>query len=276
MTRKLVLIGCIAILALGRAANAAAQYREQLTDYTVATWTDKDGLPSGRVRALAQDTEGYLWLGTDSGVVRFDGIRFLSWEALGLPHVPHGSVLTLLAARDGSVWIGFEFGGVARLHEQKLQMWNARHEIGGAYNYSLMEDHSGAIWVTSREGLHRFSNNRWENLVGRDGLPTGKEVMAVYEDSRNDLWVALRDSVFRRRQGQRQFEQIDTFEDATLLYQWFSEDPKGVIWVTDLRQGIRPVETRIKRQHPIRGLGVQALHDRRGNLWVGTSGAGLW
>src|SRR5262245_57773932 len=114
LTRNLARIGCITVLALACTSAVDAQSKKQLADYTVTTWTDKDGLPSGRVRALAQDQRGYLWLGTDNGVIRFDGIRFVPWDALGLPAVPHATVSTLLSARDGSLWIGFEVGGVAR------------------------------------------------------------------------------------------------------------------------------------------------------------------
>lgn len=266
----------LALLTLPAPLPTHAEPRAPLAEYTVTTWTDKDGLTSGRVRALAQDTTGYLWLGTDSGVIRFDGFRFTSWEALGLAPVPHGPVSTLLAARDGSLWIGFEFGGVARLHQRQVQMWTTPADIGVSYNASLMEDHTGAVWVVSRDGLHRYAGGRWENLFGRDGLPTGKEVMSVFEDSRSDIWVALRDSIFRRRYGQSRFEQADTLEEATLIYQWFSEDAAGQVWRTDLRTGARPIGDRGRSTSLMSGLGVQVIHDRQGGLWVGTRGEGLW
>ncbi len=259
-----------------QATSSVAQQQKELTDYTVATWTDKDGLPAGRVRALAQDQAGYLWLGTDSGILRFDGNRFVTWGALGLPLTPHTIVSTLLSARDGSLWIGFEYGGVIRLQNGEVQMWKAPDDVGVSYTASLMEDHEGAIWLTSREGLHRFFGGRWENFFGRHGLPANKEVMAVFEDSRDDVWVAVRDSVFRRRRGETQFQQVDTLEDATLLYQRFSEDASGVVWRTDLRQGTRALGLASQPASPVRGLGTQVLHDRAGNVWVGTRGEGLW
>jgi ligand-binding sensor domain-containing protein len=72
-----------------------------LADYTVTTWNENDGLPAGRIRAIAQDADGYLWLGTDAGLVRFDGVRFDALRSLGDVRVPVGAVSALLNARDG-------------------------------------------------------------------------------------------------------------------------------------------------------------------------------
>jgi ligand-binding sensor domain-containing protein len=62
------------------AAAHAQSGKDPLADYTLTTWNENDGLPAGRIRAIAQDADGYLWLGTDAGLVRFDGVRFDAWR----------------------------------------------------------------------------------------------------------------------------------------------------------------------------------------------------
>src|ERR1043165_4263360 len=95
-------------------ATAVADAGGGLAGYSVTTWTEKEGLPAGRVRALAQSDEGYLCLGLETGLVRFDGLRFARWNASRLPE---GSVWSLLSARDHSVWIGFSGAApIVRLH----------------------------------------------------------------------------------------------------------------------------------------------------------------
>ena len=95
-----------------RPAVAAAQLG--LADYVVTTWSGKDGLAFGQIQAIEQDADGYLWLGTDAGLVRFDGVRFVPSRALGLgTKVPEATVMSLFRSRDGTVWVGF--GGSAAM-----------------------------------------------------------------------------------------------------------------------------------------------------------------
>ena len=77
-----------------------------LDDYDVTTWSEKDGLPPASIRALEQGADGELWLGTETGLVRFDGQRFIPFERSPNGHPPSGSVSALLSTRDGSLWVG--------------------------------------------------------------------------------------------------------------------------------------------------------------------------
>src|SRR5436190_6300152 len=79
-----------------------------LSGYTMTSWTLADGIPIGPVSAMVQDTEGYLWLGTTSGIVRFDGARFTPWDAISPTRLPSRGVLALALARAGAFWIGFD------------------------------------------------------------------------------------------------------------------------------------------------------------------------
>jgi hypothetical protein len=78
------------------------------------SWTAREGAP-GSIHAMAQTTEGYLWLGTDGGLVRFDGIHFDRYQAESGPPLPTHSVAALMAAPDGGLWISFVYGGVSFL-----------------------------------------------------------------------------------------------------------------------------------------------------------------
>src|SRR6185503_16182 len=92
-----------------------AELRGVFTDYSLTTWGPAEGLSSSAIWAIAQTEEGYLWLGTDAGPIRFDGVRFVPWEDLGLPPLPNVPVRSVSSTRDGSVWFGLGApGGLVR------------------------------------------------------------------------------------------------------------------------------------------------------------------
>ena len=116
-----------ATLLLTAAVGAhAADLRNVLIDYTVTSWSMADGLPGGTIWALAQDRDGFLWVGGDFGLLRFDGVRFTSWETLGRAPLPQTSIRLLCTSRDGSLWVGFNGrSGISRLHDNQVELWRA-------------------------------------------------------------------------------------------------------------------------------------------------------
>jgi signal transduction histidine kinase/ligand-binding sensor domain-containing protein len=270
----------VLMLTVGTAVGAQTlptDLDELLGDYTVTTWSYKEGLPAGRIRAIAQDRDGYLWLGTDVGLFRFDGVRFVAWELREHAERPIEAVMALLSSRDGSLWIGTGSRGLARIRDGTLSTYAEREAFGRAFVFSLAEDHNGTIWAGTFEGLYRFRSNHWEKLGPREGL-SPVPVLAVYEDRQRRLWIATPAAVLRSTNEGNFFQKVDEIETSGDTRQHFSEDSDGTIWLTDFRAGFRAAVNRMPPgQLPRRrGWGVHLLHDRRGNFWVATLGQGLW
>src|SRR5215218_9822942 len=98
----------------------AVDLRDVLTDYTFTSWSRKDGLV-GPVWAIAQDANGFLWLGTDSALMRYDGVRFVSWEGLGGQPLPRLPIRALHVSPAGALWVGFAGGGgLARIDNRSV------------------------------------------------------------------------------------------------------------------------------------------------------------
>lgn len=266
-----------ALICLASAAHA--QYGEgPLADYTVTTWNENDGLPAGRIRAIAQDADGYLWMGTDAGLVRFDGVRFAPWSSLGDARLPVGAVTALLSARDSALWVGVSGRTpLGRIKDGRLSLYGEREGFGGSYVLSLLEDESGTMWAGTFQGLFRRDGNRWHRVNRDQGLGDGS-VLALYEDREKRIWAATQNAVYRKPAGHDQFEQVDVIRISSNVWQSFSEDASGRVWISDFSEGFRvpgPAGPRAAHQ-PRRGWGVDLLHDHRGNFWVGTQGQGLW
>src|SRR5882757_2839344 len=104
-------IGTLSVLlaTLWPTPGVALDPQKALTRYSTSVWTQQQGLPQDAVRAIVQTTDGYLWLGTDEGLARFDGFEFVSFNReRGAP--PSNSISALAAGTDGSLWIGSRSG----------------------------------------------------------------------------------------------------------------------------------------------------------------------
>jgi ligand-binding sensor domain-containing protein/signal transduction histidine kinase len=248
-----------------------------LSDYIVTSWTMKDGLPSDVIWTIAQDRDGYLWLGTNGGLVRFDGVRFVTWETVAGVTLPKVPVRSLFASRDGSLWIGFSFsetGGISRIHGGRVRTYSEQDGLLRGSVNAVIEDNAGTVWAGTNTNLFRLSGDRWQPIGSASGVPNVR-VDSLYIDRSGGLLVGTSAGVFRKAAADDRFHQVDSPDDAPPVFRGFSEDSRGRVWVTDPVGGFRLLgdRTTLARE---RGRGNTLLHDRDGTLWVTTMGEGIW
>ena len=269
----LIALACVAIPVTTWAETADSG----LSDYYITTWSEKDGLPPAGIRSLAQGAEGDLWLGTETGLVRFDGLRFVPFERLQQGRLPAGAVSTLMRVRDGSLWVGLNgTPSLARVKDGRVTTLSESDGVADGQVTSLYEDRRGTIWAGSVAGLFRFDGRRWARVVlldsGRDA------VAAIREDTAGGLWAVGPLAVFRRPAIDAAFEVVERVDVASNVWQSLSMDREGRMWMTDFERGVRLLGDRVTQRPPGKGRawGVQILHDSRGTMWVATRGQGLW
>ncbi len=269
--RSLGFVLALLMFALRTPPLRALDLRDFLADYTVTSWSQRDGFSNLVIRAMAQDLEGFLWLGTDAGLLRFDGLRFVPWQPAVPMSLPLAPVRALWAARDGSLWIGFqEPGGVSRIRAGEVRNFTASDGIGSGAVTTLFEDAAGNIWAGSGDGLRTFTGERWTQ---EDGLAQSP-VNAIRADQHGRIFVATGSGVFSRSNPNEAFERIVGLDESV---EDLSADAQGRIWLTDRVLGFKAVgETTDPDPSAQRGVGQRLLHDSRGNLWIGTGGQGLW
>ncbi len=268
----IVLLG---LLGLHEVPVTAVDLRDVLTGYTFTSWTRKDGL-AGPVWAIAQDGQGFLWLGTDDGLFRFDGVRFVTWESLGGATLPKAPVRALLVAHDGTMWVGFgATGAIAHLDGKAVRLHDklAGGEIGLVAAFA--EDRDRVLWAAAGSGLLRLNDDRWQRVGAPEGLPDVGATSLLAGPS-GELWVGTAAGLYSRTDpGVLRFQQIEDALDPIRAFA-LSRDPSGALWTSDPLVGFRP----LTRPLPVRGgqagRGYRLMHDRNGNLWVGTLGQGLW
>lgn len=238
-------------------------------DYRIASWTGGDGITLGAVRDIAQDQAGYLWLASDAGLVRFDGLRFSTSDfadGVPLPAVPSRAVHV---ARDGSVWAGYAGGrGLYRIQAGAASGPFLGGQVTGAVNV-IAEDHDDTLWLGHDEGLLRRIHDEWEAIPLPWPEPDHR-VFDVEEDGNGTLWIATATGVYTRTASGTVSRRTDTDGIVRAL----SRDTAGRLWMTDRRGGVRLLDATPRASFS--GSGISLLSDRHGDLWVATMAQGLW
>jgi ligand-binding sensor domain-containing protein len=156
--------------------------------YLAQTWTSDDGLPSTEVLALLQSREGYLWIGTPSGLARFDGDRFVTFRKSEAPGLTSNRILSLSNNRDDGIWIGMDGGGLTHYSAKRPELTPRVHGISSLVVLSVCADSRGELWVGTAAGLNRWQANRFATYMKVDGLPD-ETVTAIVERPGGGLLV---------------------------------------------------------------------------------------
>ena len=244
--------------------------RLTIAQYAHTSWTARDGAPAD-IRALAQTTDGYLWLGTRLGLFRFDGVRFTRFEAQAGDSLPGSRIGSLLAAHDGSLWIAWGTGVVSRLRNGRVTTFGEGQ--GLAFTQGMVEASDGTIIAGTTKGLARFQRETWEDVSRTWNFP-GTNARLLHYDRSGALWVVTEDRVVYLPAGHRQF--VDPGERASGS-EAFAEAPDGTMWLAEVGRSAHTVR-RFGETPPTTEVLVGAttlLFDRKGAMWIGSAGDGL-
>src|SRR3990172_968007 len=153
-----------------------------ITQYVHDVWQIEQGLPQNSVQDIVQTRDGYLWLATQEGLVRFDGVRFTVFEKANTREMKHNWVWTLFEDRGGSLWIGTYGGGLTRFKDGKFTSFTTQKGLSNDFVYSIHEDHKGSLWIgTYGGGLNRYKDGKFTSFATKEGLSSDR-VWSIYED----------------------------------------------------------------------------------------------
>ena len=250
-------------------------HAQKLPNYFPRTWNTEHGLPDNAVTAVVQTHDGYLWIGTYGGLVRFDGVRFTVFNSASTPGLQSDRVTSLFEDRQGILWIGHERGDLTRYADGKFEPLEV-HETGVRRKIpAIGADADGDIWMLNEEGT----------LVrARDGakcaLPNSDGWAELAQDRRGKLWVTSGGQLAEVAHGQLNI--LSGTNNASGVGNFVlgicpSQD--GGLWVVrDLQVGkwrdSKLVEDR--GTNPCQVTVVAMLETRSGVLAMGTSSDGLF
>ena len=254
----------------------------EVSQYKVDLWQTEQGLPLNTVQALLQSRDGGLWIGTAGGLARFDGRRFISFDAAQAPDVASQPVFALLEDRQGRLWIGHP-GGVTVYAQGRFSAAISKAQAGGRRIWSLAEDKSGAIWAAGDGALVRWKDGAVKTFGAADGLPAAR-LRTVAFDTTGTLWIATTGAGLFAMTTDGRFHVFDAstgFPHPQVRF--VLPDPAGGVWAATAGGGLvrlhavdRPDMRVYTTADGLPSDHLTALaRDLRGDLWIGSWGAGV-
>jgi signal transduction histidine kinase len=260
----------------GVLTSSALEPTTPLAEFGRQSWAIENGLPQNSVHALVQTRDGFIWLGTEAGLVRFDGISFLVLDQNSRPAIPSGDIRSLIETPDGTLWVGTA-EGLARWKDGAFARLGAHEGPPEGAITTLKETPEGRLRVETTQEAAEYSGQRWfraEMTVG----PPKDEIVFSTKLSDEETASATRSAVVVMR-GLRSVLLTVGHELPGTRIQALLADREGCLWVGTNGGLARWVSGKVQllsAADPLGGASILALlEDREGNLWVGTETDGL-
>jgi signal transduction histidine kinase/ligand-binding sensor domain-containing protein len=271
-------------LLLGTPPAFALNPSLDISQYSHTAWTARDGFSVGTIFAMAQTPDGYLWLGSEFGLFRFDGVHDVPWQPPAGQHLPDAPY-SLLVTRDGTLWIG-TFAGLVSWSDGKLTQYP---EIGRQFVTSLLEDREGTVWAgvlgstadTPTGELCAIRSGHAQCYLERGAF--GTFVWSLYEDSSGTLWAGAESGLWRWKPGPPR-----RYPTPGMRIDDLSKTDDGQVLIAIRGAGLEQVVGDKIESYPVRGAmnpnallpdrdvdSNKLLRDRDGGLWIGTHERGL-
>jgi len=273
----LVLLACGSILARGEGSGLLPQ------DLTVRVWSKQQGLPDNSVTAVLQTRDGYLWVGTSGGLTRFDGVRFVPFVPVSQKTNESVRVAALCEDSRGRLWIGTQGDGLFCYADGLMTRFQAEREmppLDDTIN-SIAEDSAGNLWLGTPAGLNLLEKDRMRRFTSKEGLPSDF-VSNVHVARSGMVWITTRGGMCQFKNGQifsypfqtdspgRNPESLGVYEDRTGNLWAF-----GDTYLVNLTEGKHL--NHFGGGDNVSSLRIWSLCEgRHGELWIGTSGKGLY
>ncbi len=244
-----------------------------ISQYAHTPSSVNEGFSKLAVYSIAQTPDGYLWLGTEYGLLRFDGARIVHWPIDD--SLPSTQLRTVFAARDGSLWIGSS-RGLASMEAGSLHL-NKYPELSGQAIFGLDEDRAGHVWAAGWSATKAMLCSIGKGGVrcyGEDAT-AGAVTGALYRDRKENIWVGVANGLWRWSPEPRNFYSLPESDLIAL-----AEDGDGALLFAVRGAIQRLVDGHVELVHSLplatRQFRVRRiLRDRDGGLWIGTAGGGL-
>lgn len=233
------------------------------SDAIFTNYTSQDGLSQLVVRAIIQDQDGFIWVGTEDGLNKFDGYDFKVFRNVrnDKASLPDNFIYCLSPALDGGVWIGTNSGGLAKYNVTTNDFTSYQHDpydsesLSNNRVESVFEDSKGRVWVgTDGGGLCQLNQEtgKMVRYMLDDNNPnsiSSNSIIGIVEDKQGLIWVRTRSDIELFNDDTKGFSKLNvpevTWDSPSDMSGSFYIDSKGIIWAT-LNNKLVKVNTKTK------------------------------
>ncbi len=251
----------------------------RLEQYVRTIWTVDRGLPQSTVFGVTQSPDGYIWIATQEGFVRFDGSQFVTYDRSTRPEIISNFSFSIRSTRSGAVFVGTVDGGLVRLQDGTITVMTEANGLPSSNVPALLESADGTLWIGTSSGLARFSNGRVSPFPSQE-LPH-VTITALAEDRSGRLWIGTEGGLASLKEGRMTRYGEEGLASEPILSLCAARD--GSVWVGPETGGLYRYQAgKVTKYLETAGLAsarVTAIfEDSRGILWIGTRerGFGRW
>ena len=246
--------------------------------YMLDQWQSDEGLPHSAVTTIFQGKDGYLWIGTGVGLVRFDGMRFVNVFEDKVPFLADSYVWSISEDKSGVLWVGSS-NGLIKYQNHEIETFTTAHGLPNNFVRSLMHDKEGRLWVGTYGGgicLFDTLTGSCEQIAAHDKRDD-QFVNTMIQDRGGLIWVGT-DAGLLLWQNE-QWTDVTGSDEIQDQVKALTEDEEGRVWI-GTSEGVYLRENDGELSHVLsEGNPIQAvrsfLEDRDGHLWIGTESSGL-
>jgi signal transduction histidine kinase/CheY-like chemotaxis protein/ligand-binding sensor domain-containing protein len=249
-----------------------------ITQYVHTVWRSEDGLPQNSIQAMLQTKDGYIWIGTQEGLVRFNGLEFKIFDKSTTDAIRHNDVRALYQGHDGALWIGTFGGGLVRYKDGQFTNYTVRQGLSTNSVSSILEDSHGNLWIGTTDGLNELVDGRIVTFNRKNGL-SDNMVQAIAEDSAGRVVVAARSGLDVIVNGKPQGAYSGLVTNAKVVKALF-RDYTGNLWIGTESHGLDMLQagklTHYGAQQGLPNAPVHTIYqDLQQTIWAGMEGGGL-
>ena len=241
-----------------------------ITQLHHTAWTIEDGAPT-QVTALAQTSDGYLWIGSSLGLFRFDGVAFERYVPPPGERLLSHNIYALVATDEGGLWVSFRPFGLALIKDGRLTVQSGPWEHPAAEIFVLEHDHDGRVWAGTSRGLAFHDASGWHEVGPEWNLPR-ERIWSLFTDRGGTLWVATETTIYSLARGEGSFLRVQSDLKSVAS---FSQSQDGRIWLTDDHE---PDRLRVvgmgPKSHSFLPMNTRVFRvfiDRDDCMWVGAN-----
>ncbi|HTZ21888.1 MAG TPA: two-component regulator propeller domain-containing protein [Opitutaceae bacterium] len=267
--RKIVTL-VVGILSVACSATGwATETVREPFQYAVDFWREAEGLPQSRIRGIVQTRDGYLWLGSVGGLVRFDGANFTVFN-VQTGSLKDNEIWALKEDDEGALWIGTVSGGVTRLKEGRFTTYTTADGLPGDLVLQIDTDRDGQIWIATSRGVARFAGGAFRAFTMKDGLTHDFVIKVCVSPTQGVFAVAA--NKLHRLANDRFVVVEGVIDETDGRVADLSSGRDGSLWITFERGGIKRLQAGRLTTYTseLNAHNGTIYEDRQGETWLGS------